>query len=212
MTAVAHAGRVYAEALRGEPCTVHGLAPEPHPLPVHSWGGQADAADRVLLAHCVGPTLDVGCGPGRMAQHLARCGVPVLGVDPVPEAVRQARARGVEALRGDVFDPLPREGGWGTVLLADGNVGIGGDPDRLLGRVRALLAARGRVVAEVDVPGAGLRTVSLTLECDGRRSRSFPWAVLGPEALADLARRHGFTMVLTDRVAGRWFTVLTAGG
>lgn len=52
---------VYAAALRGRPCTVHGLASRPAPLPVASWRGEAGPADRALLAHCTGPTLDVGC-------------------------------------------------------------------------------------------------------------------------------------------------------
>ena len=40
--------------------------------------------------------------------------------------------RGGAALRRDVFAPLPGEGRWYTALLADGNVGIGGDPVALL--------------------------------------------------------------------------------
>ena len=88
-----------------------------------------------MLAHCVGPTLDVGCGPGRMSAHLAGRGRCVLGIDVVREAVDQTRARGVSALLRDVFAPLPGEGRWDTALLADGNIGIGGDPVALLRRV-----------------------------------------------------------------------------
>ena len=61
--------------------------------------------------------------------------------------------RGGAALRRDVFDTLPGEGRWETALLADGNVGIGGDPVALLRRLREVLDPRGRVVAEVAAPG-----------------------------------------------------------
>ena len=66
------------------------------------------------------------------------------------------RERGVPALRRDVFDRVPGEGRWHTVLLADGNIGIGGDPVRLLQRVRTLLATGGRVVVELGAPGTAV--------------------------------------------------------
>ena len=123
---------MYSDALRGEACTVRGIYADDHPLPVHDWLRPVNHADRALLEHCRGATLDVGCGPGRMSAHLAERGHVVMGVDIVREAVDQATSRGVHALRRDVFDPLPGEGRWNTVLLADGNIGIGGAPVRLL--------------------------------------------------------------------------------
>ena len=68
----------------------------PHRLPMTRWADRADAGDAALLAHCRGPTLDIGCGPGRLsaAPRRARRHV-VLGIDVVPEAVAQTRARGV---------------------------------------------------------------------------------------------------------------------
>ena len=125
----------------------------PQPLPTHAWLAGVDASDRALLAHCQGPTLDIGCGPGRMTEALALAGHLVLGIDVVPEAVRQTRTRGVPALQRSVFDSVPGEGRWGTALLADGNIGIGGDPVALLERARDLLAADGRVVVDVARPG-----------------------------------------------------------
>ena len=86
----------FAAALRGEPCTVHGLEELPHRLPMTRWAGSADAGDAAVLAHCTGPTLDIGCGPGRMSEHLAERGIGVLGIDIVPEAVAQTRARGAQ--------------------------------------------------------------------------------------------------------------------
>ena len=76
-----------------------------------------------------------------------------LGIDVVHEAVGQTRARGAAALRRDIFGAVPGEGRWQTALLADGNVGIGGDPVALLRRLRRLLLPGGRVVVEVAPPG-----------------------------------------------------------
>lgn len=201
--------RVFTHALRGEPCRVVGLHDGPAELPVHEWTRCADRADDLLLAQCSGATLDVGCGPGRLAARLAERGSAVLGIDVVREAVRQTRARGVDALERNVFEPLPREGEWDTVLLADGNIGIGGDPEALLGRVRELLAPIGRVVVEVAVPGVQRSTRWAWLEAGGDRSRPFRWSVVGVDDVLDLARSTGF--IVTSRApfgAGRWLAVL----
>jgi len=46
-------------------------------------------------------------------------------------------------------------GRWAHVLLADGNVGIGGDVVALLRRCAELVRPGGTVVVEVERPGAG---------------------------------------------------------
>jgi len=43
------------------------------------------------------PILDVGCGTGDNALELARQGYRVLGIDPVPEALRRAREKAARA-------------------------------------------------------------------------------------------------------------------
>ena len=55
-----------------------------------------------------------------------------------------ARSCGALALHRDVFATVPGTGRWARVLLADGNIGIGGDPDALLSRVAELLKPPGR--------------------------------------------------------------------
>jgi SAM-dependent methyltransferase len=200
--------RVFTEALRGDDCHVIGLDEGPVPLPVGRWRCEADASDRALLAHCVGHTLDVGCGPGRMSAHLMAGGHGVLGIDLVAEAVRQARERGVAALQRDVFAPLPGEGRWETVLLADGNIGIGGDPVALLARAAALLAPGGRVVVDVAPPGSASRVRDLAIRTAGGTTRPFRWSVVGVDAMAAVAAASGFRSFWSREVSGRWIAVL----
>ena len=200
---------LFTDALRGIPTTVRGIHAEEQAVPVQDWLRPASHADRVLLDHCRGATLDIGCGPGRMSAHLALHGHPVLGVDIVREAVDQARRRGVPALRRNIFDPMPGEGRWDTVLLADGNIGIGGEPLALLRRTAELLEHTGRVVCDLAGPGTGLRVHAARLVSRGRRSAMFPWAEVGPEAIESLAGRAGLDVSVLSERHGSWFAVLT---
>jgi SAM-dependent methyltransferase len=199
---------LFTRALRGLPCSVVGLAPHPVGLPVHTWRRDADATDLALIAHCVGRTLDIGCGPGRLTAALAAAGHLVLGIDVVHEAVGQTRDRGVDALCRDVFERLPGEGRWQTALLADGNVGIGGDPEVLLARTRELLDPEGRAVVELEPPGVPSAREWAVLECGETRSRPFRWALLGVDDIDDVAAAAGFDRVDLHRSHGRWCAVL----
>ena len=198
----------FASALRGAPCHVHGLTRRPQPLPVGDWAGDADPSDEVLLDHCRGTTLDVGCGPGRMSLQLARRGHPALGIDVTEAAVEAARTRGAMAMLRNVFDPVPAEGRWDTVLLADGNIGIGGEPTNLLLRVRDLVAPGGRVVADLAAPGIGIRKLWLRLETPEGLSAPFRWALVGVDAIGFLAGTAGFGLDGLHAHDGRWFAVL----
>lgn len=199
---------VFASALHGRPTVVVGLHDQPTELPVGVWSRPADAVDLRLVALCDGPTLDIGCGPGRMTEALARAGHLALGIDVVDAAVALTRTRGVSALRRDVFGPVPGEGRWGTALLADGNIGIGGDPVALLERVRHLLAAGGRVVVEVAAPGVRMRDGWGVLEGDGARSRPFRWATVGTDDISRVARAAGLEVTSVHPLGGRWAAVL----
>ncbi|RLV49079.1 methyltransferase domain-containing protein [Nocardioides mangrovicus] len=198
-------GALFAAALRGHDVELLEEAAPSRPLAAWRWM-HATASDQVVLEACEGTTLDVGCGPGRMAAELTGRGVPALGIDVVPEAVAQTRARGATALERDVFDPVP--GSWRTVLLADGNIGIGGDPVRLLGRAADLLEPGGKVVADLAAAGlaSGVRTHWLSGR--GMVSTPFTWAVVGPGEIALLAHRVGLSLERIERSGDRCFAVL----
>lgn len=205
---------VFTHALRGAPTTIAHHEGE-HPLPVETWTAAPDAADLALLDLCVGSTLDVGCGPGRMTQELSRRGHPALGIDVVAEAVRLTRERGAAAVEGNVFEPLPGEGSWDSVLLADGNVGISGDPAQLLSRIRELLSPGGRAVVEVTAPGTQSSSGWATLEGTHGRSRPFRWAHVAVDDMSSVAASAGLVVVsehqlTADDPTGRWAVVLGA--
>jgi SAM-dependent methyltransferase len=58
-----------------------------------------------LAREAAGPVLDLGCGTGRVSLHLARRGVPVIGLDADPELVATLAGRAdglpVHAIHGD---------------------------------------------------------------------------------------------------------------
>lgn len=174
-------------------------------LDVAGWAAEADALEQRRLADLGGPVLDIGCGPGRLVVALAERGVPVLGVDASPVAVGLAVDKNAAALVRSVFDPLPGTGRWRTALLFDGNVGIGGDPARLLRRVAELVAVGGRAVVETSPPGTGLQEFSARVERGEQVSPWFPWARVGPETLAPLARESGFEVDDVVEDEHRWF-------
>jgi SAM-dependent methyltransferase len=168
------------------------------PLDVERWCAAADAVDTDVLRRCGGPVLDVGCGPGRLVAALAARGIPALGVDVSPAAVARTRRLGGSALRRSVFERLPRERRWGTVLLMDGNVGIGGDPVPLLARLRDLVRPGGRLLAEAVADDVDERLTVRVEDAHGRHGRPFPWARVGVTALLHTASVTGWI------VTGRW--------
>lgn len=182
---------------------------DPHPVDVAAWCRSFLPGDRGLLDRCAGPTLDVGCGPGRLTGELLGRGRPALGVDISAAAVAIARRRGVTALRRDVFDPLPGHGRWTHVLLADGNIGIGGDPHRLLRRAHRLLAPGGRLHTELAPPGTPAWSGTATVQTGAGHSSPLPWASVPLDDLTAVAAATAMRVLDTWTEAGRWFGTLT---
>ena len=114
---------------------------------------------------------------------LAARGVPALGVDVSAVAQRLCRRRRTPMVRRDMFGPLPGEGTWGQVLLADGNIGIGGDPTRLLHRAVRLLRPGGSVLVETDAAPDLLWRGTARLHTAAGTGAPLPWACAGADAL-----------------------------
>lgn len=176
------------------------------PVAADRWRGPPSTAERDLLARVRPPVLDIGCGPGRIAAYLATQRVPALGIDIAPAAVLLARARGAHALRRSVFGPLPLSGRWGTAVLLDGNLGIGGDPVALLTRTSELLSPGGRVLCDVEPPGTPSRSLSVRLP--GMRGGWQPWAEVGADDLSELAAHAGLRIADLWSAEDRWFAEL----
>jgi SAM-dependent methyltransferase len=211
----------YAHALRTGrgPLFLRRLSPpaQPHdaqgegellPLEIERWCAAPGTADTAVLNRCTGPVLDVGCGPGRLVTALAARGVRALGVDVSPAAVARTRQHGGSAVRRSVFDRLPGEGRWGTVLLMDGNVGIGGDPFALLTRLRTLVAPGGRLLAEAAPHDEDERLTVRVEDDHGRHGRPFPWARLGTTVLLHTAGATGWIPTGRWTAEGRSFVEL----
>ncbi|MEJ2885291.1 class I SAM-dependent methyltransferase [Actinomycetospora aeridis] len=201
LTAATDTGTVFDAALAGRRHRLVRHDGVVLPLAVQRWHDDADTDDDWLLGRCSGPTLDLGCGPGRLVVALADRGVAALGVDVSVQAVQRCLERGAAVLHRDAFERLPGEGRWQHVVLADGNIGIGGDPVTLLRRCRALLADGGTILLELE-PDAALWCGSAYLEClddtpvDAVTDAPwFPWAVLGPHAVDEVATEAGLAVV-----------------
>lgn len=177
-------------------------------LPVARWHAAAAGEDHWLLDRCHGPTIDLGCGPGRLLEALLQNGVPALGVDVSSAAVQHCVRRGRPALQLDVLGPLPGQGRWCHVLLVDGNLGIGGDPVRLLQRVSRLLQPGGTALVEVERHGSGLWRGHARVRSQRSKGTLVPWSTVGIDAMPALAHKTGFHTT-AEHTGERYFVELT---
>lgn len=206
-------GHLYDRALDGERCWIRYDDGRMDKLPVRSWlgGGHADRKfDRAVVGLCRGPTIDLGCGPGRLVARLIQRGIPALGVDQSATAIELARRSGAPALRRDIFDPLPGTGRWHTVLLADGNVGLGGDPWRILHRASELLRTGGRCIAEFDSAITGIHARWVRLETSRTIGPWFRWATVGIDCVTRLADDVGLAVTDIHPIGARVVASLVA--
>ncbi len=214
-------GHLYDRALDGERCWIRHEDGRVRPLPANRWLGERDEDapfdapfdepfDEAVTQMCAAPTIELGCGPARLVARLIRRGIPALGIDRSATAIRLAGRGGAPALLGDVFEPLPGTGHWQTVLLVDGNIGLGGDPRRILGRAAELLCPGGRCVAEFDTEAVGVHARWVRLESAREVGPWFRWASVGVDSAATLAGQVGLTLTGVRLVGGRVIADLAA--
>lgn len=206
-------GHLYERALEGERCWIRDGDGNVRTLPVHRWlGGRVsdESFDEAVVQMCTGPTIELGCGPGRLVARLNQRGVPALGVDRSATAIRLAGRCGAATLLGDVFEPLPGIGCWHTVLLVDGNVGLGGDPRRILRRAAELLCRGGCCVVEFDVEAIGVRINRVRLETARLIGPWFRWAAVGVDSADVLAGQVGLTLTGVRLIGDRIVASLAA--
>jgi SAM-dependent methyltransferase len=96
---------------------------------------------RPLLTDCPRPWLEVGVGTGRFARAL---GI-THGIDPSVELLALARGRGIDVLWGEGEELVFRAASFGTIFLLTTWEFLG-DPARVLGECRRVLAPSGRLV------------------------------------------------------------------
>ncbi|WP_035303982.1 methionine biosynthesis protein MetW [Actinokineospora inagensis] len=211
MTALASVPDEFASVLTGH-ATALELSDGGHcPMEPDRWRDRAAGGDHWLLDRCHGPTLDLGCGPGRLVQALRLRGLPALGVDKSDQAIAQCDDRGVPVRRADIFTSLPDEGRWDHVLLADGNIGIGGDPVALLRRAATLVRAGGSVLVETAPGRRGLWRGAARVRGgvhSGVLGQWFAWAEVGVDAIVGVALRAGLRVAEQGALAGRGFARL----
>lgn len=117
-----------------------------------------------LVAEVGGPVLELGCGTGRVALHLARGGTSVTGVDNEAEMLTRARRKLAQALpamqarvtllEGDMTRLVLGNGRFALALLTH-NTFMHFDAARAAGvlqQVRGVLAENGRLFIDVMNP------------------------------------------------------------
>jgi hypothetical protein len=178
------------------------------PLPAHRWMGSADPVELRLLADTSGPVLDVGCGPGRHLVALRELGVFALGIDISPSFLAIARARGVNVLERSVFSGVPGRGRWRSVLLLDGNIGIGGNPRMLLTRLAELVCDGAVLLVETEPEDRHHTVQRVRAEAHDGHGPWFRWTTVGPRRLERAAQATGWATRLRLEAADRCFVQL----
>ena len=161
----------------------------------------AARARLVPLATRPGSVLvDVACGGGLLAPHVARLGHRHVGVDLSPTAVPLARRHGVQAVRGDAL-ALPFADGAADVVVAGEVLEHVADLPRAVSEACRVLRPGGALVVDTIAATAWGRFSSITV---GERIPAGPPKRLHDPALfvdrdelVGVAAQHGVHLVLS---------------
>lgn len=144
--------------------------------------------------------LDVGCGDGALTQRLVQAGAKVVGVDPAPDFVAAAAARGIDARLIDA-QALPFEREFDAVFT---NAVLHWIPDldAALRGVHRALKAGGRFVGECGGHG-NVAAVSTALRAVARRHgvrAQLPWRYPTPDDFTARLISAGFRPVSVELI------------
>ena len=160
---------------------------------------------------CDGPTIDLGCGPGRLVAHLVQRGFPALGVDlsadrrrPGP-AQRRARAAPRRVRTAARHGPVA-DGAAGRRQRRPGRRPVAGPaPGR-----RAAARRGGRCVAEFDATATGVEPDGCGWSRSARSARGSGGRSVGIDCAATLADEVGLAVADVHPIGDRVVASLAA--
>ncbi|MFL6240877.1 MAG: methyltransferase domain-containing protein [Actinomycetes bacterium] len=143
--------------------------------------------------------LDVACGGGLLAPHVAERGYRHVGVDLSPTATRVARDHGVEAVRGDALR-LPFDDAAFDVVVAGEVLEHVSDHERAVSEACRVLRAGGTLVIDTIAATWWGRFLSVTvgehIPAGPPRRLHDPALFVDRERLRDAAARNGVPLRL----------------
>ncbi len=108
------------------------------------------------ISYAKGKTLDIGCGPGRVALYLQKKGFNVTGIDISPLALKVSRLRGLKKTKLlSITDLQPGIGLFDTIVLFGNNFGLLGgfnQARRLLKVFFKITSPAARIIAQTLDP------------------------------------------------------------
>lgn len=111
------------------------------------------SSEKKATAYIKGKTLDLGCGAGRVSLYLQKKGIPCLGIDNSPLAVKVCKLRGVKKAKVLEIERLSqlRESGFQTITMLGNNFGLLGNPKRgkkILKKLHEITTTDGIIIAQ----------------------------------------------------------------
>ncbi len=190
-------GNLYDRALDGERCWLRHDDGRVDRLPVRSWLGGRNADERfdhAVVGLCNGPTIDWVAALDVWWRTWSSAECPRSGSTSRPPPSSWRAAAAPRPCAATCSNRCRGPAGGTTVLLADGNVGLGGDPRRICGGPANCCVSGGRCVAEFDSAIDGIDTGWVRLESSRTIGPWFRWASVGIDCAARLADDVGLAV------------------